>query len=155
MLNFFAFWGWEGKKCCVIDCTKNVCFCHKQKNSCTWFEWSMLRWNANFCHKNLKNVAIKQRHLINLSKCVSRRVKCFSLSCNQSNLSMSWTITWLKINRQTVVPHHGSTSANWLMFSSRSYRRVSRQSASINYIFAFCASLIIFSLPSPPCACST
>lgn len=35
-------------------------------------------------------------------------------------------------------------SANWLMFSSRFYRRVSRQSASINYVFAFCASLIIF-----------
>lgn len=37
-----------------------------------------------------------------------------------------------------------SPSANWLMFSSRFYRRVSRQSASINYIFAFCASLIIY-----------
>lgn len=30
------------------------------------------------------------------------------------------------------------------MFSSRFYRRVSRQSASINYVFAFCSSLIIY-----------
>lgn len=45
-------------------------------------------------------------------------------------------------------PSMVSTSANWLMFSSRLYRRVSRQSASINYIFAFCASLIIFCFAS-------
>lgn len=76
-----------------------------------------------------------------VTSCIKSALPLFR---NQFNLSFIPSMETMTLRWKSIANLSIWAPSDWLMCSSRFSRRVSRQSASINYIFAFCASLIVF-----------